>query len=86
MDVILEVADQFLWDHLYAFVHPARPAPYDYPNQLANATTHSTWQYKPSTAFINLTPSSAAYASAWDRENIYRQSISMFLMIWYDII
>ncbi|KAK4215384.1 hypothetical protein QBC37DRAFT_124996 [Rhypophila decipiens] len=82
MDVILEVADQFLWDPMYAYILPARPAPYDYPDKFSNATHHSTWQYKPSTTFINLTPGPAAYASAWDRDNIYRQSLSLFLMIW----
>ncbi|KAK3692585.1 putative C-5 sterol desaturase [Podospora appendiculata] len=85
MDIVLEVADTFMFDYMYAYVLPARAAPYDYPSKLsANATAQafSPWQYKPSTAFFSLEPSSAAYASGLTRDNIYRQSFSFFLILW----
>ncbi|KAK0629862.1 C-5 sterol desaturase [Bombardia bombarda] len=85
MDIALEIADQFLFDYIYAWALPARAAPYDYPDQLsANATaqTFSSWQYKPATAFITLEPSQAAYSSALPRDNILRQSLSLFLIVW----
>lgn len=30
-----------------------------------------------------LEPSPAAYQSAWDRDNIYRQSVSFFAILWF---
>ncbi|KAH8895145.1 hypothetical protein GQ53DRAFT_78652 [Thozetella sp. PMI_491] len=84
MDIVLEVSDTFLWDYMYAWLLPAKHAPYDYPDLLANSTeqTFSAWQYKPSTAFFSLQPSQAAYMSAWNRDNIYRQGITLFLITW----
>ncbi|KAK3944303.1 C-5 sterol desaturase [Diplogelasinospora grovesii] len=83
MDIVLEVSDTFLWDYMYAWVLPARPAPYNFPDH-TNATgqAYSSWQYKPSTSFFSLEPSQAAYQSAWTRDNMYRQATSLFLITW----
>ncbi len=86
MDVALELTDTFISDYIYAALYPAQPAPYDFPDlQAHNATppTFSTWQYKPATALFSVQPSQAAYMSAWPRDNIYRQAISIFLITWY---
>jgi Delta7-sterol 5-desaturase len=86
MDIILELVDTFVGDFLYAGLLPARPAPYDFPlATAANATsqTFSTWQYKPATALFSLEPSQYAYMSAWPRNNIFRQAISLYLITWY---
>jgi Delta7-sterol 5-desaturase len=83
MDIVLEVVDTYLGDQIFAWVLPARPGPVDFPH-LANATDQlqSTWQYKPATKHLYLEPSSAAYMSAWPRDNIYRQAISLYMMTW----
>ena len=86
MDVVLEVIDTFIGDYVYAWAHPVRPAPYDYHNAATNNGTDQTfsaWHYKPATAFFSIEPSQAAYMSAWPRDNIYRQAISLFLITWW---
>ncbi|KAI0480357.1 hypothetical protein GGR56DRAFT_625813 [Xylariaceae sp. FL0804] len=85
MDVVLELTDTFVADYVYAWAHPARPAPYDFP-QLSNSSsseqTFSSWQYKPASHYIQIEPSQYAYQSAWDRDNIYRQAITLYLITW----
>jgi len=84
MDVALEICDTFVTDYVFAALVPARPAPYDYPNFKANGTdqTFSAWQYKPATSLFSLQPSQAAYMSAWPRDNIYRQAITIYFITW----
>lgn len=83
MDVVLEITDAFISDYIYAWAHPANPsAPYDYLDA-ANTTVTSSWQYKPASSFFRIEPSQAAYMSAWNRDNIYRQTITLFLITWY---
>lgn len=85
MDIVLEVIDTFVGDYLYATVHPARLAPYDYPNPPSNETVSqqafTSWTYKPSTQYISFEPSEYAYMSAWPRDNIYRQALTLFMLI-----
>lgn len=84
MDVVLEVCDTFLFDYMYQWVLPARPAPSGLTSQtFANGTSMSTWQYKPATEYLYLTPSQAAYGSLWARDNIWRQGVSLFLILWF---
>lgn len=86
MDIVVEVLDTFAFDYIYANCHPARPAPYDYPYPPSNETqtqqVFSPWTYKPSTNFFSLPPSQHAYMSAWPRDNIYRQAVSLFMIVW----
>lgn len=86
MDVVLEVLDTFVGDYIYATLYPARPAPYDFPNPPSNDTigqqVFSAWTYKPSTNYFSLEPSEYAYMSAWPRDNIWRQSLSLYLTVW----
>lgn len=84
MDVVLEVAETFVGDYVYALAHPARPAPYDFPSQ-TNQTSQqvfSTWSYKPASTYFSLEPSQYAYMSAWDRDNVLRQAVSLFMITW----
>ncbi|KAK3401183.1 putative C-5 sterol desaturase [Sordaria brevicollis] len=83
MDVVLEVSDQFMFDYMYAWLLPAKPSFYDFPDKTnATAQALSNWVYKPATAFFSLEPSQAAYQSIWARDNIYRQALSLFLILW----
>ena len=87
MDIVLEVFDTFIGDHVYSALVPVKPAPYDVAyDGSSNATipqTFSSWQYEPATHFFTLEPSQAAYTSAWDRDNIFRQAITLFTITWY---
>lgn len=86
MDIILEFTDTFIADYIYAWAHPAKPAPYDYPiGTAANATAQSfsSWTYEPASQFINVQPSQAAWLSAWPRDNPYRQAITLYFIVWY---
>lgn len=83
MDVVLEVSDQFMFDYMYAWLLPARPALYDFPDKTnGTAQAFSSWVYEPATEFFSLEPSQAAYQSIWARDNIYRQALSLFLILW----
>jgi lathosterol oxidase len=91
MDVVLELADTFLFDPLYATLLPAST-----PSFVGNATLssmreeptgfvvpHATWQYEPSTQFFSVTPSKYAYMSQWTRDDWRRQALSLYLITWY---
>ncbi|KAK0259477.1 c-5 sterol desaturase [Friedmanniomyces endolithicus] len=109
MDVVLEVADTFLLDRLYATVLPISSAissfdpistitaslkNYDLNNasfalppssrihiaEGAIGLARSGWQWQPSTQWFNLEPSEWAWASRWDRDNVYRQLLSLYLI------
>src|SRR5271170_3674963 len=88
MDIVLEIFDTFGFDYFYSAILPAGPAPYDL---LGNGTSNSilprsalsTWRYKSATQFFSLTPHEAAYSSSWNRDNPYRQGLSLFLITWY---
>jgi lathosterol oxidase len=88
MDIVLEIFDTFGFDYFYSAILPAGPVPYDLSNNGAgNSTTLplrelSTWQYRPATQWFSLTPHDAAYTSAWNRDNMYRQGLSLFLITW----
>lgn len=90
MDIVLEVVDTFALDYAYAYLLPAGPAPYDLAatdlkNQTlkAVASSASTWIYEPASTYLNFAPSAAAYMSAWPRDYIWRQFISLFAITWY---
>ncbi|KAI1429332.1 hypothetical protein F5Y12DRAFT_727782 [Xylaria sp. FL1777] len=75
MDVVLEIWDTYVGDYAFAKLHPARSVASDYFN-VHNTTT--SWQYKPSSSYIEFQPSQYAYMSAWDRDNIIRQALSLW--------
>jgi hypothetical protein len=61
---------------------PLQTAPYDFPN--ATAPVPPAWEYVPATQYIiSFTPSKAAWTSQWPRDNIWRQSINLYLITWY---
>lgn len=85
MDIILEVLDTYIFDYAYAALLPAHPAPYNLKDGMTNFTSAaqaSTWHYSPSNTVFSLAPSEAAYMSAWNRDDIKRQAISLFLITW----
>ncbi|KAF1851142.1 uncharacterized protein K460DRAFT_303010 [Cucurbitaria berberidis CBS 394.84] len=90
MDIVLEIADTFLFDPFYATLLPAHA-----PSLKANATfssprheptsyaiPHATWQYEPSTKYFSIEPSKYAYMSQWSRDDWQRQALSLYLITW----
>ncbi|KAI1378269.1 C-5 sterol desaturase [Hypoxylon crocopeplum] len=85
MDVVLELTDTFIADYVYAFTHPAKTAaPYNFPDVSNNATEQafSSWKFETANPFFSVTPSKYAYMSAWDRDNVFRQAITLFFITW----
>lgn len=85
MDVVLEIVDTYIGDYIYAWAHPAHPTSYEFLNTNSNSTElfSSSWQYKTANPYFEVTPSKYAYMSAWDRDNVYRQAISLYLITWF---
>ena len=90
MDIVLEVADTFIFDHIYSSLLPAT-----IPLPTSNATFSSikeeptgfalpaaTWQYEPASKYFSLQPSQAAYESAWPRDDWRRQLLTLYLITW----
>lgn len=46
------------------------------------AFARSSWQYEPSTEYFSLQPSEYAYMSRWDRDNVFRQFVSLYIITW----
>lgn len=91
MDIALEIWDTFIADRLYASLLPVSlSSSVTLPgfNNAANSTlslfgASKPFTYEPATQWIYLEPSKYAYMSAWPRNNIYRQALSFFLIVWY---
>lgn len=88
MDIALEVTDTYFFDHFYSAILPAKSILLNAIGEQINGTTldaktTSTWQYEPSNSFVQFEPTMAAYTSQWNRDNIYRQAFSLFLITWY---
>ncbi len=91
MDIALELLDTYVFDAAYATLLPAKPAPYSLSsNTFGNNTTSiadlkaaSPWHFEPASELISFTPGDMAYMSQWNRDNIYRQALSLFLITWY---
>lgn len=42
----------------------------------------SGWEFQPASQYLSVQPSEYAYMSRWDRDNIFRQSMSFFILVW----
>ncbi|OJJ97370.1 hypothetical protein ASPACDRAFT_54091 [Aspergillus aculeatus ATCC 16872] len=90
MDIALEIWDTFIGDRLYSFLLPLSfSSSVSIPgvNTAANSTlslfgASEPYVYEPATQLFYLEPSKYAYLSAWPRNNIYRQFLSFFLIVW----
>ncbi|KAK5109505.1 hypothetical protein LTR62_006957 [Meristemomyces frigidus] len=107
MDVVLELADQFLFDRLWANILPINPAvasfdpissltasfkgyseynaSYDATGALARGAeslVRSAWTYQPSSDYFSIQPTEYAYTSRWDRDNIWRQAVTLYAITW----
>jgi lathosterol oxidase len=98
MDVVLEAFDTYLFDRIYANVLPISSAVTFDPvstitaslkavnatllQEQGGALARSSWQYQPSTEYFSFEPSEYAYQSSWDRDNIFRQFFSLYIITW----
>lgn len=89
MDIVLEVFDTFVFDRLYATILPTIKAIPNGRNFSNDATsTFSSRRELPtaiqaSNQLFQLEPSKYAYMSAWPRDNIWRQGLSLYLITWW---
>ena len=91
MDIVLEVWDTFLGDRLYSTLLPLSISSSQSVPSFANSPNSSLslfgaptpYVYEPATRLFQLEPSKFAHMSAWPRNNIWRQSMSFFLITWY---
>jgi len=44
--------------------------------------TRSSWQYEPASQYMSVQPSEYAWMSRWDRDNIWRQTLSLYIITW----
>jgi lathosterol oxidase len=76
MDVFLDVLDTIFFDRLYAMVLPA-------PSPVGDAVRESQKLYNQNIGrYIPLAPSPYVDASIWKRDDIVRQTTSLFLIAW----
>ena len=88
MDVVLDILDTFFFDRLYATLLPASSI-HVAQNVVKSAatTTFSSMREAPTpysfaSQYAQLEPSPYAYMSAWRRDNIYRQALSLYFITW----
>ena len=95
MDIILEVVDTLFLDRVYAKLLPASSSQYllQKASNVATSTFSSIREgatpapqykyiYEPASRLFSLEPTDWAYMSSWPRDNIFRQGISLFAIVW----
>lgn len=85
MDIVLELFDTFVFDRLYATLSPADSG--DYGRTVVNGatSTFSSQRELPTAVHTSngfFQPSQYAYMSAWPRDSIWRQALSLYLITW----
>jgi len=58
-------------------------ATYDRLSLAEGSFARSGWQWQPASQYFSMQPSEHAYMSTWDRDNMYRQFVSLYLITWY---
>lgn len=46
------------------------------------ASPWSAWQFQPASSHFSVAPSEYAYMSRWDRDYIWRQAVSLYIVTW----
>ena len=88
MDIVLEVFDTFIFDRLYAGLLPKSSLFYTSTAPKNASSTFTSMRELPtavhcsSSQFVQLAPSQYAYMSAWPRDNILRQTLTLYLITW----
>ena len=87
MDIVLQVLDTFIFDRFWAFVRPASTsAQIESVKQDPTSTFTSMRELptpiRPATQFFHFVPSPYAYMSAWPRDNVWRQGLTLYIITW----
>ncbi|OCL05045.1 C-5 sterol desaturase [Glonium stellatum] len=93
MDIILEGFDTFVFDRLYATLLPAQfpnnglsgasgNATFSSIREVPTAYAKSTYQYHPASEYLSFQPTQYAYMSRWNRDDWWRQALSLYLITW----
>jgi lathosterol oxidase len=93
MDFVLEVFDTVLFDRMYAALFDpistltAGFKSFDNSTTFGDATqaadvARSSWQFEAASEYASLQPSEYAWMSKWDRNNVWRQFISLYIITW----
>lgn len=94
MDVILELADDYIFDRAYAYLLPSPSSlntfdPSFLPanaSLLASSGAYASYPLPPAPSSAisssSLASSTFSYASQWPRDNMYRQAMSLFWIAW----
>lgn len=53
-----------------------------YTQPIGGEFARSGWQFEPASSFFHIEPSEYAYMSRWDRDNVYRQFVSLYIVTW----
>jgi lathosterol oxidase len=92
MDVILELADDYVFDRAYSYFLPDPSSAFDGSSFYSGNSSFSSgyaYPHPPSpspsssvSASSSLTSIPPVYASSWGRDNMYRQAMSLFWIAW----
>lgn len=95
MDLVLEGFDTYLFDPVYASLYPVIPSQ-NIDNAIKGnasavgvilgekiAPLLNNWEYIPASQYLSFTPLKWAYESSWQRDDPWRQFISLFVITWY---
>ncbi len=95
MDIILEVVDTFFLDRVYATLLPASSSQYllQKVSNVATSTFSSIREgataapqykyiYEPASRLFSFEPTEWAYKSSLPRDDMVRQGISLFAIVW----
>ena len=94
MDVILELADDYIFDRAYAYLLPDPSSAFSSPYSHGNSSSYADYPPYPhahapspsASASISALSSSPygsySTASSWPRDNMYRQAMSLFWIAW----
>ncbi|KAK7520960.1 C-5 sterol desaturas-like protein [Phyllosticta citriasiana] len=91
MDIVLEALDAYLFDYVYAFLLPSPVATKLTNGADFNATLNNlsdipspqaSWRFEPASQYLSFPPSKYAWMSRWPRDDIVRQSTTLFLITW----
>lgn len=76
MDVVLDVLDTFVFDRAYAAVLPASQTQLALNKDLLSTYNQNVGRY------VSLSPSTWAVRSSWLRDDVKRQALSLFFIMW----
>jgi lathosterol oxidase len=55
---------------------------WNWPAAAGREVERSAWEYKPASSSFNFPPSEYAWMSLWDRDNMARQFVSLYILTW----